>query len=82
MINTLEDPYSTEAINLRTRQLNLQSLQNMSSYDIALSLDAGYSIYGDTAMRDLATMDPAKYQEVQTELKRIQTGNTVNAIAS
>lgn len=45
MIDTLADPYSVDAINIRTRQLNLQSLQNTSSYDVALSLDAGYSIY-------------------------------------
>ena len=82
MIDTLVDPYSIDVINQRTRQLNLQSLQSMSSYDIALSLDAGYSIYGDTAMRDLATMDPVKYQEIQTELKKIQAWNTANDIAS
>lgn len=33
-------------------------------------------------MRDLATMDPMKYQEIQTELKKIQAENKVNAIAS
>ena len=33
-------------------------------------------------MRDLSQFDPQKYQEVQTELKRIQQGETVNAIAS
>ena len=54
----------------------------MDSYDIALSLSSGMSLYGETAMRDLATYDPQKYQEVQTELKRIQQGDTVNAIAS
>lgn len=33
-------------------------------------------------MRDLSQFDPQKYQEIQTELKRIQQGETVNAIAS
>jgi hypothetical protein len=33
-------------------------------------------------MRDLATYDPQKYQEVQSELKKIQQGDTMNAIAS
>lgn len=40
------------------------------------------SLYGETAMRDLATYDPQKYQEVQTYIKQIQQGDTVNAIAS
>ena len=54
----------------------------MQSYDIALALSSGYSLYGETAMRDLATYNPQKYQEVQTELKKIQQGDTMNAIAS
>ena len=33
-------------------------------------------------MRDLSQYDPQKYQEIQTELRRIQQGETVNAIAS
>lgn len=53
----------------------------MDSYDIALALSSGYSLYGETAMRDLMSYDPAKYQEVQQWVKRIQTGDTVNAIA-
>lgn len=32
-------------------------------------------------MRDLSQFDPQKYQEIQTELRRIQQGDTVNAIA-
>lgn len=54
----------------------------MDSYDIALSLSSGYTIYGETALRDLATYDPVKYQEVQKLKKWIETGDTVNAIAS
>lgn len=33
-------------------------------------------------MRDLATYNPQKYQEVQAELKKIQKGETMNSIAS
>jgi len=54
----------------------------MDSYDIALCQTSGVSLYGETAMRDLATYDPQKYQEVQTYIKQIQQGDTVNAIAS
>ena len=54
----------------------------MDSYDIALALASGYSLYGETAMRDLMSYDPVKYQEVQKWQKWIQTGDTVNAIAS
>jgi len=53
----------------------------MDSYDIALALASGYSLYGETAMRDLMSYDPAKYEEVKRWEKRIQTGDTVNAIA-
>jgi len=67
---------------LRQREANYQSLQSMNSYDIALAESSGYSLYGETAMRDLATNDPAKYQEIQEWKKRIQQGDTVNAIAS
>lgn len=81
-IETQADPFSPEAVSLRARQSRYQSLQAMNSYDIALSLSSGFSLYGETAMRDLATYDPAKYQEVQAELKKIQAWDTVNAIAS
>lgn len=54
----------------------------MDSYDIALAKAGGSSLYGETAMRDLSINDPAKYQEVQKWLKWIQTGDTVNSIAS
>ena len=81
-IKTNNDPYSPEAVVLRRRQANYQSLQSMDSYDIALCQTSGVSLYGETAMRDLATYDPQKYQEVQTYIKQIQQGDTVNAIAS
>jgi hypothetical protein len=66
------DPYSPDAVSLRTRQLNYQSLQAMDSYDIALIESSGASLYGETAMRDLATYDPQKYKEVQEYKKQIQ----------
>lgn len=81
-IKTNYDPYSPEAQDLRARQSRYQSLQSMDSRDIALSMAAGVSLYWETAMRDLATYDPQKYQEVQSELKKIQQGDTMNAIAS
>ena len=54
----------------------------MDTNTIAQSLASGLSLYGEQAMRDLSQYDPQKYQEIQTELKRIQQGETVNAIAS
>lgn len=81
-VETLADPNSPEAISLRARQMNYQSLQSMDSYNIAVSLASGMSLYGEQAMRDLSQYDPQKYQEIQTELKKIQQGETVNAIAS
>lgn len=81
-IETNKDTYSTEALNLRARQLNYQSLQSMDSYDIALIESSGASLYGETAMRDLATYDPQKYKEIQEYKKQIQAWETVNAIAS
>lgn len=54
----------------------------MDTNTIAQSLASGLSLYGEQAMRDLSQFDPQKYQEIQTELKKIQQGETVNAIAS
>lgn len=80
-IKTSADPYSMEEVELRQRENRFNSLRAMDSYDIALALSSGYSLYGETAMRDLMSYDPAKYQEVQKWMKWIQTGDTVNAIA-
>lgn len=78
----MADPYSLEESELRERENRFNSLRAMDSYDIALALASGYSLYGETAMRDLMSYDPVKYQEVQKWQKWIQTGDTVNAIAS
>lgn len=80
-INTIADPYSVEEAELRQRQNRYNSLKAMDSYDIALALASGYSLYGETAMRDLMSYDPVKYEEVKRWEKRIQTGDTVNSIA-
>jgi hypothetical protein len=53
----------------------------MNSYDIALSISAGTDPYGSQAMRDLMQYNPAKYQEVQAELKKINGMEDVNNIA-
>lgn len=81
-IETQADPNSPDAISIRARQNNFQSLQRMDTNTIAQSLASGLSLYGEQAMRDLSQYDPQKYQEIQAELKRIQQGETVNAIAS
>lgn len=81
-IETQADPNSPEALSLRARQVNYQSLQAMDSYDIALIECSGASLYWETAMRDLATYDPQKYREIQEYKKQIQAWDVVNAIAS
>ena len=63
------------------RQNNFKSLQKMNSYDIAVSMAYGTDPYGSQAMADLATFDPQKYQEIQQELKNIQSMEDVNNIA-
>lgn len=53
----------------------------MNSYDIAVSMSAGTDPYGSQAMADLAQFDPAKYQEIQQQLKNLQSMEDVNNIA-
>lgn len=81
-IKTNADPFSPDAISLRARQSNYQTLNSMDSYDLALVEASGVSLFGETAMRDLATYNPQKYQEIQTLKKQIQAWDTINAIAS
>jgi hypothetical protein len=71
-IKTNADPFSIEATSLRARQSNYQTLNSMDSYDLALVEASGVSLFGETAMRDLATYNPQKYQEIQTLKKQIQ----------
>lgn len=63
------------------RQNNYKALQKMNSHDIAVSMAYGTDPYGSQAMADLATFDPQKYQEIQQELKNIQSMEDVNNIA-
>lgn len=63
------------------RQANFKNLQKMNSHDIAVSMAYWTDPYGSQAMADLATFDPQKYQEVQAELKAIQSMMDVNNIA-
>lgn len=76
------DPYSWEEVSAMQRQSNYESLLAMNDYDIALMEVAGYSLYGETAMRDLAKNNPDKYQRIQEQKKLIKQGDMVNAIAS
>lgn len=63
------------------RQNNYKALQKMNSHDIAVSMAYGTDPYGSQAIADLATFDPQKYQEIQQELKNIQSMEDVNNIA-
>jgi hypothetical protein len=63
------------------RQNNFKNLQRMDSYSIALSIAGGTDPYGSQAMADLATFDHQKYDEVQKELKAIQSMMDVNNIS-
>lgn len=71
-IETNADPFSPDAISLRQRQANYESLNNMNSYDIAMSEVSGMSLFGETAMRDLAVSNPQKYQEIQNYKRQIR----------
>ena len=80
-IETNADAFSPDAIQLRQRQANLTTLNSMDSYDIALTLNSWASIFGETAMRDLMTYNPQKYQEIQQYQKQLNGMANVNAIA-
>lgn len=75
------DPNAIQATINMARENNYKALQKMNSYDIAVSMSAGTDPYGSQAMADLAQFDPAKYQEIQQQLKNLQSMEDVNNIA-
>lgn len=75
------DPNAIQNTINMARQNNFSNLQRMNSHDIAISMAYGTDPYGSQAMADLATYDPQKYQEIQQELKAIQSMEDVNNIA-
>ncbi len=79
-IRTLNDAYSVEQAVNRQRINNLKSLQGLSSKDIATSIVNWYTPYWDQGMRDLMQYDPAKYAEVQKEIKLAQWQKNINSI--
>lgn len=75
------DPNAIQNTINMSRQNNFKNLQKMSSYDIAVSIAYGTDPYGSQAMADLAQFAPQKYQEIQQEIKNIQSMEDVNNIA-
>ena len=75
------DPNAIQATINMARENNFKNLQKMSSYDIALSMAYWTEPYGSQAMADLAQFDPQKYQDIQMQLKNIQSMEDVNNIA-
>ena len=75
------DPNAIQATINMARENNFKNLQKMSSYDIALSMAYWTDPYWAQAMADLAQFDPQKYQDIQMQLKNIQSMEDVNNIA-
>lgn len=81
-IDTLVDANSVYAAMNQSRITTVKNLQSMTASTIAASIVSWYTPWGDQGMRDLMQYDPAKYQEIQEELKKLRWQMDVNAIAS
>jgi len=81
-IETNSDQYSATDTSVRERQNSLNSLLGMSAENIAISINSWYTPFWEQGMRDLQQYAPEKYNLIQQELKKLQTMENVNSIAS
>lgn len=81
-IRTMADENSVYKSMNEARISNFKSLQTMSSDAIAASVISWVMATDSQQMRDLMQYDPAKYQEVQQQIKAIRWQMNINAITS
>ena len=82
IIQTLQD---AENVYMQANEARMQSLKSLLSNNpanIAQSIAWWFNPFGDMAMRDAMQYAPEFYKQIQDELKKIQTWETANAIAS
>lgn len=82
IIKTLEDENSVYRSMNDARIRNLKSLQGMSSEKVAYLINDWVNTFSDQTMRDLMQYDPAKYQEIQSELKKLRWQNVIDQISN
>ena len=81
-IKTLEDENSVYKSMNEARISTFKKLQGMSSEKVAYLMNEGKNIFSDQAMRDLMQYDPAKYEEIQMELKKIRGQEQIDKIST
>ena len=81
-IQTLEDENSVYRAMSESRITAFKNLQTASSDWIAAAIVSGSMATDSQQMRDLMQYDPAKYQEIQTAVKKLRWQMNINAITS
>ena len=82
VVNTLQDANSVYTISAEGRINTVKSMLSIDPYDIATAMAAWANPFSDMAMRDLMQYAPERYQQIQSELKKIQSWETANAIST
>lgn len=81
-IQTLEDENSVYRAMSESRITAFKNLQAASSDWLAAAIVSGSMATDSQQMRDLMQYDPAKYQEIQTAVKKLRWQMNINAITS
>jgi len=81
-IRTLQDDNSVYRSMTESRISTFKDLQTMDNWAIAAAIIANAMPSDSQAMRDLMQYDPAKYQEVQNQIKQLKWQMTINSITN
>ena len=81
-IKTLEDDNSVYRSMNESRIQSFKQLRWMDSQSIAAAIVSNAMASDSQAMRDLMQYDPAKYQEVQQQIKQLKWQMTINSITN
>lgn len=81
-IRTLQDDNSVYRSMAESRVSTFKDLQTMDNWAIAAAIIANAMPSDSQAMRDLMQYDPAKYQEVQQQIKQLKWQMTINSITN
>lgn len=82
VIKTLQDDNSVYRSMNESRISAFKDLQTMDNWAIAAAIIANAMPSDSQAMRDLMQYDPAKYQEVQNQIKQLKWQMTINSITN
>lgn len=82
IIKTLQDDNSVYRSMAESRISTFKDLQTMDNWAIAAAIIANAMPSDSQAMRDLMQYDPAKYQEVQQQIKQLKWQMTINSITN